>query len=284
MIHKMNLIENKQLSKVLKYIREQVDKSYEELSEDLGFDWKKAENNEIIISEEQARDTYANIPLDKNDLCEALFRTNKGFFHGSKNGIKGDVSICKGRDRIDFGRGFYVGDNILQVATSCAAAEKPVIYRCSIDFNKLHTYKFSSSENWALYIAVNRHVISINTNKKLYDYYLNFCDGYDLVVGPIADDSLLASFYKYCDVNSTLTLGDLVRVLTMVKLGNQYVFKTEKSLKRLKLEESVELIGNDKQIFVALSRDNYSYGKLASSMLGRSKRGKTFKEILREWR
>lgn len=284
MIQKMNLLESKKPSRVLKYIREQLNKSYDELSDELGFNWKKAENNEIIISEEQARDIYVNISLDKNDLCKALFGTNEGFFHGSKNGIKGDVSISKGRDKVDFGKGFYVGDNLLQVATLCVSAEKPIVYRCSIDFDKLRTYKFSSSENWALYIAVNRRVINVATNKKLHNYYLNLCTGYDLIVGPIADDSLLSSFYKYCDINSTLTLGDLVRILTMVKLGNQYVFKTEKSLKRLKFEESVELVDNDKQIFVALSRDNYSYGKLASSMLGRSKKGKTFKDILKEWR
>lgn len=285
MIEQMNLFDNnKSSSMILKYVRESLNKSSDELSKELGFDWIKAENNEIILSEEQIRDLYVNVSLDKVDICKALFGTTGGFFHGSKNGIKGNITLNKGRDKIDFGRGFYIGDNILQVATLCASSSNPIIYKCSIDFNKLKMYRFTSSEHWSLYIAVNRNIINERMSSKLYNYYLNLCNGYDLVVGPIADDSLSTSFYKYCDANSNLTLDDLVRVLTMVKLGNQYVFKTENSLKRINIEKSIKIVGNDKQLFIVLSRINYSYGKLAGRMLGRNKKGKTFKEILKEWR
>ena len=243
-----------------------------------------AEENKVFLTSEQIRDVYISTGIDKCELGKALFEINDGFFHGSKGGIINKISIKFGRKNIDFGQGFYVGDNIVQAGTLCVSAKNSYIYRCSIDFTNLKVYRFTSSEKWVLFIAVNRGIITKDDNIKLYNYYKDLCEGYDIIVGPIADDSLTPSFYQYCNINSTLTIDDLVHVLTMVKLENQYVFKTNKAVENLKIEETLKLIGNDKLILKEISNDNYLFGKLASKMLGRIKRGKTYKQILKEWK
>ena len=54
------------------------------------------------------------------------------FFHGSKSGIEGDISP-RSRAQCDFGKGFYMGTEVLQPLTLICNYEKPILYFAAID-------------------------------------------------------------------------------------------------------------------------------------------------------
>ena len=54
------------------------------------------------------------------------------FYHGSKNGINGDIAPIS-RGDCDFGTGFYMGTEVLQPLTLICGEEKPVFY--AVDFS-----------------------------------------------------------------------------------------------------------------------------------------------------
>ena len=76
------------------------------------------------------------------------------------------------------------------------------------------------SEEWALFVLANRE--AANTG-----YY----QGYDVVIGPVADDGVAFQLERY--VRRLISLETLVEELTYRKLNKQYFFGTELSISKL---------------------------------------------------
>lgn len=64
----------------------------------------------------------------------------------------------------------------------------------------------------------------------------NFVHGYDVVYGPVADDSVYTQFALY--EGGIISLPTLIHELKTYKLVDQYLFHTEKSLLAIKFVES----------------------------------------------
>lgn len=174
-------------------------------------------------------------------------------YHGSKNGIKGAINPHMSRDNCDFGRGFYTGELPTQPMGLIAGWQNHVFYEldCNPDGLKIKEFgdDYDESIDWAMYIGYNR-------NKSLYEKYPLFCEkyesynaDYDLIIGPIANDKMFQLLERFF-------MGDLcdkalIAGLTQIKLGNQYVFKTERSCDRDHLNILSERRLNDKEIAIA---------------------------------
>ena len=96
-----------------------------------------------------------------------------------------------------------------------------------------HFYDFYESlifekptEEWVKFVMKNR------TER-------GFAHDYDIVYGPVADDSVYTQFTLY--EGGIISLPTLIQELKTYKLVDQYLFHTEKSLLAIKFVESKEI-------------------------------------------
>ncbi len=96
--------------------------------------------------------------------------------------------------------------------------------------NNIRIKRFSNipSEGWAKFILNNRDV----SFKNLDSLECNADNKYDLVIGPVADDDIVALLWQVKD--SLSTVSEIVDKLKYKELTDQYSFHTEKALKYLK--------------------------------------------------
>ncbi len=156
-------------------------------------------------------------------------------YHGSNQPIE-KIDLTKGKPYKDFGQGFYLTD-ILQQAKDMAykrvriVGGSPTVTTFMLDEKKLDNGSLrvlsfdKPSKEWAKFILANRQ-----RGKQKYEH------GYDVVIGPIADDGVAFQLQRYED--GGMTLEQLAEELTFKKLNNQYFFGTEKAIEYLQLLES----------------------------------------------
>ncbi len=151
-------------------------------------------------------------------------------YHGSKSGIQGDIQP-KSRERCDFGSGFYMGDKPDQPKGLIASRETSMFYVFDYDMTNLSVKEFgntySEKLDWALFIAYNRKpelFINYNTLRTRYESYNEL---YDVIIGHIADDSMMPTLTGFFD--GTTSDKEMIACLEHVNLGKQYVLKTEKA-------------------------------------------------------
>lgn len=150
-------------------------------------------------------------------------------YHGSFTEID-EIDLSNCQPHTDFGRGFYL-TTIYEHARNRAnrkaqeAGTAPVVN--SYSFNekvmasgKLKVKLFSdNSDGWAEFILNNRNDPE-------------FHHDYDLVVGPIADDTMRKQFFRY--EAGIISLDELARNLTFSEENIQYCFCTKKAIRLLK--------------------------------------------------
>lgn len=171
-------------------------------------------------------DSIRNYLINQND---------KHLFHGSREGIIGEISVTYNSNKNDFGRGFYLGESLFQSCLFVSGNKNHTIYEFDIDFNNLKGLKLNGV-NWVMFIAYNRGFLS---NEKLKRKYSKIISGYDYIVGPIADDR--TAIYMNEFFSNHIDLETLLDALTGVKLGNQYCLISENALHHIKLVETYQI-------------------------------------------
>lgn len=169
-------------------------------------------------------------------------------YHGSKKGIEGDIAP-KSRGECDFGRGFYMGTSALQPLTLVCAEEKPKFYTMEFDLTGLKVLNVEMGLDWALLIAYYRKEMESATGTEIYKKYAEFANGYDVIVGYIANDRMYTELSRF--FNKTLTDTALIHCLSALDLGKQYVAVTEKACKQIKVLKEETL----SQLELAILRD-----------------------------
>ena len=154
-------------------------------------------------------------------------------YHGSKSGIQGKIKPAS-RDRCDFGAGFYMGTDPLQPLTLICDYEQSVFYILSVDLHSLKTLDVPADIEWAMLVAYHRGRMEAARGTKFFQKYQELDKGYDMVIGSIANDRMfyvLDSFFE-----GTITDTALVKSLSALKLGRQYVAITQKACDAVKIE------------------------------------------------
>jgi hypothetical protein len=142
------------------------------------------------------------------------------------------IDITKSQKFKDFGQGFYLTDIYTQAEELAKKKARlfggsPVVQVYEFDDVCLNTsrlkvclFKEADSE-WAEFIFKNR-------NKK----YADFKHGYDIVIGPIADDGVAYLLGRYAE--GSFSIEDLAKELKYKKLNRQYFFGTAQAIGLLK--------------------------------------------------
>ena len=156
-------------------------------------------------------------------------------YHGSFEVVE-NPEIRQPNRSLDYGSGFYT-------TTSFAQAKKLVERRMkdkgvsaghvnvyeldekALGSMKGHLFK-KPTEDWVTFVMRNR------TER-------GFTHDYDIVYGPVADDSVYTQFTLY--EGGIISMPTLIQELKTYKLVDQYLFHTEKSLTAIKFIESIEV-------------------------------------------
>lgn len=154
-------------------------------------------------------------------------------YHGSLEKVVVPV-LNKSKKGNDFGNGFYLTSSFEQ-AHKWAKRNMKIKHNkksyISIfelkDFNDLNILKFKSpNEEWLNFVISNRKGI-IRDNK------------YDLIIGPVANDQVYNTIALY--EGELIDLYKTIELLKTQKLFDQYLFCSDKSLKKLKFISCIEV-------------------------------------------
>lgn len=154
-------------------------------------------------------------------------------YHGSNTAIE-TIDFNKCKPYKDFGRGFYLTEikeqaRVMARRTASIYGGTAVVTAFEFDEAtaladlKLSIKRFGEpNEEWALFVMNNRS----RTNKHPYHEY-------DIVIGPVADDTIATLFRNYND--SIIDLPTLANGLKYKKISSQYFFHSPKAAAYLKI-------------------------------------------------
>lgn len=201
-------------------------------------------------------------------------------YHGSKKGIVGDIAPIS-RNECDFGAGFYMGTTTLQPLTLVCNENKPKFYTVELDMTGLKVLKVDIGIDWAMLIAYYRKEMEDAKGTTVYEKYAKMAEGYDIIVGYIANDRMYTELSRF--FNKTLTDAALINCLSALDLGKQYVAISEKACKQIKIINEEPLskleLAMLKDMSVARRKEGVA---LADEIEIKYRReGKFFDEILR---
>ena len=201
-------------------------------------------------------------------------------YHGSKKGLQGRIEPIS-RESCDFGKGFYLGTDPAQPLTLICDEDKPVLYTMKLDLTGLKVLKVEMNLEWAMLIAYYRGYMDEVKGSEIYKKYERMADGYDVILGYIANDRMYRVMKSSCE--KEITDLALIHSLSALDLGRQYVCKTQKACDRLEIKDKRELT----PLELAILRDRSIVRRqegidLTEEILLKYRReGKFFDEILR---
>ncbi|MCE5225566.1 MAG: DUF3990 domain-containing protein [Porphyromonadaceae bacterium] len=152
-------------------------------------------------------------------------------FHGSNIKIK-SIDLGKCKPYKDFGQGFYlteIEEQATQMARRTASiyGGDAVVTRFEFDETVLSNSSLSikrfeePNDEWALFVMNNRNR---EQQHPIHEY--------DIVIGPVADDTIATLFRNFDD--GIIDLPMLVKGLKYKKISSQYFFNTPKAVAYLK--------------------------------------------------
>lgn len=150
-------------------------------------------------------------------------------YHGSNTKIE-QIDLAKCKPYKDFGQGFYlteIKEQAEQMArrTATIYGGDPIMTEFEFDesaLDDLSVKRFENpSEEWALFVMANR---SRENPHPIHSF--------DIVVGPVADDTIATLFRNFDD--GIIDLQMLVNGLRYKKISSQYFFHTESAIHYLR--------------------------------------------------
>ena len=176
-------------------------------------------------------------------------------YHGSYAPIQTiDLSLCA--EGKDFGKGFYLTDNLAQaenfVSNSLKKAKNVKKIPNEQNFGYVMTYKFNmprqavpsfvfetTSKEWLWFVAVNRRAKMAQKFKEVLSKELFEAE---IVTGKIANDTTNPTIMAYLDglygdIKSDTAINFAINQLMPHRLNDQYCFLTERAISCLELVE-----------------------------------------------
>lgn len=165
-------------------------------------------------------------------------------YHGSRGGIEGPIRPSS-RERCDFGRGFYLGTNPLQVKGLVINDPAPMFYECRLKLSEIPEDRILvlSGQQWIEVVLANRKKCEEFNGLRLAKRWLEDLNNYDVVIGPIADDRMNYAIQRFSEY--TLTDKALEACLSKVNYGMQYVLKTEFACSKVEILLERDIYGSE---------------------------------------
>lgn len=277
------------MDEIIKEIRTILHLTQEQLAEMMGVSSitvNRWENKKASPSDMAQKQLYEICVKNHIDLIKFLMERelikekNNILYHASRNGIEGSIKPIS-RLKCDFGKGFYMGTDPLQPLTLVSNEDNPIFYTIEFDLSNLKVLDIEIGLEWAMLIAYYRGYMDTFKNTKLYQKYSHLADGYDVIVGYIADDRMyqvLTDFFEGRIMDTAL-----IASLSALKLGKQYVAITEKACNQIKIIKSRKLSKFELMLLADKSEIRRKEGKdIANEMVILHRRdGHFFDELMK---
>ena len=153
-------------------------------------------------------------------------------YHGSNIQVS-NPQIIESDRRLDFGKGFYLTSSYeqakrwaeLTVKRRGTGKEAVSVFEFDDTFvSDLKILRFTQAQKeWLEYVTLNRK------NQEIPNY------DYDIVIGPVANDRTMPVISLY--FSGIYDIEETIKRLMPQKLCDQYTFRTEKAIKKLKFVE-----------------------------------------------
>ena len=153
-------------------------------------------------------------------------------YHGSNIQVS-NPQIIESDRRLDFGKGFYLTSSYeqakrwaeLTVKRRGTGKEAVSVFEFDDTFvSDLKILRFTQAQKeWLEYVTLNRK------NQEIPN------DDYDIVIGPVANDRIMPVISLY--FSGIYDIEETIKRLMPQKLCDQYTFRTEKAIKKLKFVE-----------------------------------------------
>jgi len=247
---------NYKFSEDLKAIREILGITQGELAEKLGVQQitiSRNENGKTEPSDTLLEQVYSfafdnNIKLGR--LKEMLWLENiksghKLLFHGAKRAIEGEISPSKSRMNNDFGQGFYTGEGYEQAVSFVSGFDKSSVYYLDFDDSNLKWKEYEVNQEWMMTIAYYRGALEAYENHPIIKKLIKNKEKYDFIIAPIADNRMFQIINSF--ISGEITDEQCKHCLAATNLGKQYVFASEKSVKKIKILERSYISSNERE-------------------------------------
>ena len=224
-----------------------------------------------------------NIDLFSYVVEQVRYKDDKEVFvlyHGSKKGIVGNIRPISSA-YCDFGKGFYMGTDPAQPLTLVCDEKAPQFYTISANLTGLKILNVEVGLDWALMIAYYRGYMDAYKDTDIYQKYAHMADGYDMIVGFIANDRMYKVMTRFFD--KEITDEALLHSLSVLDLGKQYVAINQKACDQIKILAQRPLNKLELKILEEKSIQRREEGiALTEDILVKYRRkGKFFDEIMR---
>ena len=212
---------------------------------------------------------------------EELLENDFLLFHGTKTDIIGNISPFVGRERLDFGKGFYCGESSYQTISFISKYEGSSIYILKASLNDLTFTKFNVDTEWMLATAYYRQMLNDKENNPLIDKIKKKVSMSDYIIAPIADNRMFKIIDRF--IEGEITDEQCKHCLAATDLGYQYVFLTEKAASKIKILERCYISKLERDTFeTKRETDMYdSNTKVKMAMIKYKTKGKYIEEILK---
>ena len=226
---------------LIKAIRANLKMSQEQLAFQMGVSpvtvnrWENGKANPSFMAQKQLYNICVDHHLDLSDYIverELSDDSRQVLYHASRFGISGEIQPIS-RERCDFGKGFYMGTDPIQPLTLVCNEKNPVFYTLDFDMENLKVLDVKKDLDWAMLIAFFRGYMDEVKGSMIYEKYAHMADGYDVIVGYIANDRMYQVLTDFFDMRITDTA--LVGSLSALKLGRQYVAVTQKACDHIRI-------------------------------------------------
>lgn len=201
-------------------------------------------------------------------------------FHGSKKGIEGNISLDNSRTNNDFGKGFYLGESMKQSASFVSKYPNSSIYIFELNKNNLNSIKYEVDRDWMLTIAYFRDTLNKYSDSKVIKKLINKLDNIDYIYAPIADNRMFNIIDTF--IAGEITDEQCKHCLAATNLGYQYVIKSNKGLKQLKMLENCYLTNKEREEYIKQKEeiDNIGDNKVKLARIEYRGKGQYIDEIL----
>lgn len=202
-------------------------------------------------------------------------------FHGSKKGIEGEINLNCSRNNNDFGKGFYLGESMKQSASFVSKYPNSSIYIFELNNKNLKSIKYEVNRNWILTIAYFRDTLNKYSESNLIKKLISKLDDVDYIYAPIADNRM----FKIIDtfIAGEITDEQCKHCLAATNLGYQYVIKSDKAIKNLKMLENCYLTDKEREEYIKQKDEIETLGdsKVKLARIEYRGKGKYIDEIIK---
>lgn len=241
--------------------------------------WISHKTTPSLENLEKMYDAFYSKNLRINLLKEEMYKSKESkkikiLYHGAKEFIDGEITVEKSEPKKDFGKGFYVGESLLQSASFVSNFQKSSVYAIECNLASISKIvELDVSCEWMVLISYFRGKIDEYSNSKYLRDLIKKVESADLIIAPIADNTM----YDILDDFSSGEITDLqcLNALSANWLGKQYVFMNDKAIKRsLKIIDRFYICNQEKNDYKTKKEESTKIGKDKVKLAKREYAGK----------